>query len=140
MLCNCISINICSIYNNYDIRREFLRENKTANTIAQILTNFEAGKSTAGNTTEEHILQSQETDQNRTQENFYQLTGEVYNNKQVLHECNLRYSVAIQNAKTYLAKMIIHYTKYTLKKIICKQAASCALKESGQLKSKGCKP
>ena len=36
--------------------------------------------------------------------------------------------------------MIIHYTKYTFKNIICKQAASCALKKTGQLKSKGCKP
>lgn len=33
MLCNCISINIYSMYNNDDIHREFLRENKTANTL-----------------------------------------------------------------------------------------------------------
>lgn len=68
---------------------------------------------TAGSTSEEHTLQSQGDRPNRTQENFYHLTGEVYNNRQVLHKCNLRDSVAIQNAKTYLAKMIIHYTKYT---------------------------
>lgn len=33
-------MSIYSTYNNYDIHREFLRGNKTANTIAQILKNY----------------------------------------------------------------------------------------------------
>lgn len=69
MLCNCISINIYSIYNNYDIHREFFLEKIRLQTLYCTDSNkLEAGYSTAGSTIKEHILQSQEADQENTGE------------------------------------------------------------------------